>query len=155
MITRFTGTVKSAFVEALLLSVTVTVKLEFTAVAGGVPVRAPAALKLSHEGRPVADQAYPPEPPAAENVWLYAAPIVAAGSGEVVVMVSAAFTGRTKGRVSTPPAPSVTVAVKLTEPAAGGVPVSKPPALIVSHAGRPAADQLKRATPPPSANARL
>ena len=44
-------------VELLLESVTFTVKVELTAVGGGVPVKAPTVLRFSQAGKPVADQA--------------------------------------------------------------------------------------------------
>jgi hypothetical protein len=70
VIARVTGTVKDPDVATLRLSVTVTVKVEFTAVRGGIPVKAPAVLIPSHAGKLVADQLYPPAPPEAANVWL-------------------------------------------------------------------------------------
>jgi hypothetical protein len=90
VITSVTGTVKDPEVESLTLSVTVTVNVESSAVTGAVPVNAPAVLRFSHVGKPVADQMYPlPDPPEAANVWLYAPPAVAAGSGDVVVITNA------------------------------------------------------------------
>jgi hypothetical protein len=65
---------------------------------------------------------------------------VAAGSGEVVVMVSAGFTGSVKGPVLTPPTLSVTLTLKVTGPDVGGIPVRTPAALRVSQPGRPDAD---------------
>ena len=67
---RVTGTAKVPEVVLLLLSVTFTVKLESTALRGGVPASVPAVLMVSHVGKPVADQLYPPAPPEAANVWL-------------------------------------------------------------------------------------
>ena len=65
VIARVTGRAKVPDVELLLLSVTVTEKVESSAVRGGVPVKAPAVLRVSHVGKPVADQVYPPAPPEA------------------------------------------------------------------------------------------
>jgi hypothetical protein len=42
--------------ETLSMSVTFTVKLALTADEGAVPVKAPAGVKVNHDGRPVADQ---------------------------------------------------------------------------------------------------
>jgi hypothetical protein len=55
-IVRVTGTVKEPVAETLSLSVTLTVKLAVTADDGAVPVRAPAEVKVSQLGKPVADQ---------------------------------------------------------------------------------------------------
>jgi hypothetical protein len=70
VIARVTGTLKDPEVVLLLLSVTVTVKVESTAARGGVPVNTPAVLIPSQAGKSVADQLYPPAPPEAPNVWL-------------------------------------------------------------------------------------
>jgi hypothetical protein len=56
VIVRVTGTVNEPVAEALALSVTLAVKLALTADDGGVPIKAPAEVKVSHDGRPVADQ---------------------------------------------------------------------------------------------------
>jgi hypothetical protein len=56
VIVRVTGTVKEPVAETLALSVTFTVKLALTADDGGVPIKAPAEVKVSQLGRPVADQ---------------------------------------------------------------------------------------------------
>jgi hypothetical protein len=57
VIVRVTGTVNEPVAETLALSVTFTVKVALTADDGsGPPVNAPAELKVSQLGRPVADQ---------------------------------------------------------------------------------------------------
>jgi hypothetical protein len=56
VIVRVTGTVNEPVAEALALSVTLAVKLALTADDGGVPIKAPAEVTVSHDGRPVADQ---------------------------------------------------------------------------------------------------
>jgi hypothetical protein len=56
VIARVTGKLKDAFVELFPLSVTVTVKLAFTADCTGVPCSMPPAVRFSHVGSPVADQ---------------------------------------------------------------------------------------------------
>jgi hypothetical protein len=48
---RFTARVRGAEAVALLLSVTVTVKVDVWAVAPGVPVKAPAVLSVRPAGR--------------------------------------------------------------------------------------------------------
>jgi hypothetical protein len=71
VIARFTGRVKGPETELLLLSLTVTVKVESTDDDVGFPVNTPPALMLSQLGRPDADQEYgEPAPPMAANVWL-------------------------------------------------------------------------------------
>jgi hypothetical protein len=67
---------------------------------------------------------------------------VAAGSGDVVVTVKAVtsgFTGSTNVMLARVLDESVTVTVKLTVPALGGVPLSRPEVLSVSHVGSPLA----------------
>jgi hypothetical protein len=65
----FTVSVKVPIAVAPLLSLTVTVK--FTGPGnGGIPVKTPPALSVSHAGKPVADHVYPPAPPTAPNVCL-------------------------------------------------------------------------------------
>jgi len=51
-----TGMVKEPLTETLALSVTLTVKLALVADDGGCPVNTPAELRVSHDGKPVADQ---------------------------------------------------------------------------------------------------
>src|ERR1700722_9205979 len=58
----FTGSVKAAETVVPLLSLTVTLKFTGPG-AGGVPVKTPVELRLSHDGKPVADHVYPPAPP--------------------------------------------------------------------------------------------
>jgi hypothetical protein len=55
-IVRVTGTVNEPVAETLVLSVTLTVKVVLTADDGGSPAKVPTELKVSHDGRPVADQ---------------------------------------------------------------------------------------------------
>ena len=52
---------------------------------------------------------------------------VAGGSGEVVPIRNTAFTGKVKLREAVLLRVSVTVAEKVIEPPAGGVPVKRPP----------------------------
>lgn len=55
VIDKVTGTVKLPDAVPLALSVTWTVNVASTAVAGGVPFNTPAALIVSQAGSPVAD----------------------------------------------------------------------------------------------------
>ena len=93
----FTGSVKRVLAWLAAVSVTVTVKLTEPTV-GGVPVNNPAALSVSHEGSPVAVQLYVPVPPVAMSCSEYGVANVAAGRGDVVVIVSVVLAGLT-GRV--------------------------------------------------------
>jgi hypothetical protein len=106
-------------------------------------------LILRPGGKPDADQLYPPLPPDAASVCEYATPTVAAGRDvdvidkpEVLVTVSvrvaeAAFCEESR-----------TVKPTGNEPAAVGVPVIWPPALILRPGGKPDADQLYPPLPP-------
>jgi hypothetical protein len=93
-------------------------------------------------------------PPVATKVWLYADPIVAVGSGEVVVIASAGLTVNEKGALPTPPTPSVTVTLKFTGPGVvgGAVDVRTPAPVMLNQPGKPVADQVYGSTPPPAAN---
>lgn len=70
VITRgaFTGSVKLPVAMFAEESVTVTGKETDVAPGGGVPERTPAALNISQDGNPEADQVYPPVPPEAVKV---------------------------------------------------------------------------------------
>ena len=114
---------------------TVTVKLAAVA-EGGVPLNTPAALSISQDGRPVADHAYGVAPPLAAKVNEYAVPTVAAGSGDVVVIVTCAATMIESALDAMAPALSVTEAVKeKVPPDPVGVPEIKPVELNVSPGG--------------------
>lgn len=73
--------------------------------------------------------------------------MVAAGSGDAVVMVRPAVTVSEKVPEVLPPALSVTETGKLKEPVAVGLPESKPAALMVNPAGAWDADQVYDGTP--------
>ncbi len=104
--------------------------------AGAVPERTPACDRLNHDGKPVACHVKGVVPPLKANVWLYAMPDVVAGNVVVVtdgvgLMVSAnvlrSGNRETVGnaqRKSSPYRPR------------SGVPLSTPPVVMVSHAGR-------------------
>src|SRR2546423_1444395 len=70
--------------EALLLSKTVT-RNPNTPKTVGVPERTPEELSVSPFGNPLALNVYPPAPPAAAIVWLYAVFNVAFGRSAGVV----------------------------------------------------------------------
>jgi hypothetical protein len=83
---------------------------------------------------------------------MYDIPEVPGASGEVFVMVSAAFDVKVKLLVAVFARLSVTVTGKVTLPEPGGVPARRPPELSVNHPGNPVADQLFPPTPPEAAN---
>jgi hypothetical protein len=121
-------------------SVTVTVKVDVTAVCGGMPVSSPVELSAAQGGSPVADQMPPPDPPdppVARNWYRYADPTMAVGS--VGGLKKSMATGNAKDFVPALPAASLTVTEKLTvDVPAGGTPVRTPPGLSVNH-GKPVA----------------
>lgn len=133
-----TGSVNIMLAVLLEESVTLAVKVTGLA-AGGVPLRAPAALNVSQLGRPVADQIYPPVPPDAVNVLEYSTPMVAGLSGEVLLIVRTLFTGSVNICIVVLDAESLTVTVNVTGPALGGVPLSPPLLARFSQEGRPVA----------------
>jgi hypothetical protein len=130
VIASVTGTVKGPDVELLLLSVTVTVNVALVAVRGGIPVNAPAELRPSQAGNPVADQLYPPEPPVAANVWLYATVAVAAGNGDAVVMSSCGLMVKAKAFAAGRCRLSVALIPKCEVPAVLGLPLITPVAVF-------------------------
>lgn len=110
-----TASVKGAEAEAPSVSAARTSKFAVApaALAGGVPPNV-APLKLNQEGRPDPVQVNAPVPPDPVNETLYAMPAVAAGSGEVVVMVTGGFTVTDKDCALLPaPSASVTATLKL------------------------------------------
>jgi hypothetical protein len=133
--TAFTGSVNISVRVLFRVSVTVTLKVIGVA-ALGVPVSTPTELSENPSGRPVADHVYMPEPPDAVNVSMYGICTVAGGSGEVLAMVSVASTGKVNIMLALFCAVSVTVTLKVTGPAAGGVPLSTPAVLRLNPVGR-------------------
>jgi hypothetical protein len=74
---------------------------------------------------------------------------VAGGNGDVLLIVSAEFTGSVKLPDAVALDESVTVTEKETDVTpAGGVPERKPAALSVSHVGNPVAAQVYPPLPP-------
>ncbi len=102
---------------------------------GAVPESTPAAEIASHPGRLDACQVNGEVPPVSASVWLYALSEVVCGSVVVVTEGTGLIVSANAFGVAAPKL-SVTFSVKLTGPAAGGVPLSNPAALTVSHAGR-------------------
>ena len=102
----------------------------------GVPLKTPAEESVSPAGSAPenTDQLYGVVPPVAANVWLYAVPTVPAGSGDDVVIDSAAGSTVTENAFVAVP-PPLTWTVKLEAPAAVGVPLKTPAEDSVSPAG--------------------
>jgi hypothetical protein len=65
-----------------------------------------------------------------------------------LVIVKVELTGKVNVFETPVPFESITVAVKVTVPALGGVPVSKPPELRLNPEGNPVADQTYPPLPP-------
>jgi hypothetical protein len=109
--------------------------------AAGVPVICPAALIVRFAGKPVALNVYGAVPPLAVTDVVYGAPATPLGS-DVVLITKAAPMVRGKLAVlvkCVPVVESVTVMTTVLLPAAAGVPVICPAALIVRFAGNPVA----------------
>jgi hypothetical protein len=74
---------------------------------------------------------------------------VAAGKGEVLLIVNVAFTGSVKLPVAVLEDESVTVTEKVAEVVpAGGVPVRNPAAVNINQDGNPVADHVYPPLPP-------
>jgi hypothetical protein len=126
----------AAVVEAEALSVTLTVKLDDPA-EPGVPEMTPPVERLSPAGNdPLAsDHEYDGVPPDAPKVCEYPAPTVPAGSDEVVIPNPGGLIVSDIAAVVETEAPSVTLTVKLDDPAEPGVPDIAPPADRLRPAG--------------------
>ena len=119
------------------LSATLTVKFDGPD-AVGVPDIAPAADKLKPDGNDPEeiDQEYPPVPPVAERVWLYAAPTVPFGSDAVLTDKGGTVTVSVNACVSDVCAASVTLTVKPAAPDPVGVPLMTPAPERLRPAGK-------------------
>ncbi len=151
-------TVTARFCEALTApaaSVTVTEKLKGVAelTTGAVPDSVPDDERLSHVGRPLACHVKGVVPLLSAKVWLYGPPDIPAGS-DVVVTEGAGLIVRANVLVVEDDRMSVTRTVKLTGPAAVGVPLSTPVLVMVSQSGRvvPLSAKVSGAVPPATAS---
>jgi hypothetical protein len=135
--------------------VTLTVKLADPAVVG-VPDIAPPADKLSPAGNdpPDTDHEYGGDPPDAASVCEYATPTVPAGSDDVVMPSAGGLIVSDNAAVFDVVALSVTLTVKLADPAAVGVPDIAPPVDRLNPAGSDPADSDHEygGDPPDAAN---
>ncbi len=134
------------------LSVTCKVKLTVP-VAVGVPLSTPPLVMVSHAGNvePLSAKVSAPVPPEARMVCAYGRLMVQAGRGEAFVIVGSGLTTTEYGLVAEAPSESVAFAEKenvVCVATDGAVPLSKPPALSVSHAGRPVALKAMEPVPP-------
>ena len=113
---------REPLVDTEALSVTLTVKLE-DAAAVGVPEIVPAERLNPAGSDPVAmDHVYGGDPPVAFSGCEYAMPTVPAGKEEVVMLKPGALITSDRGALADTDALSVTLTVKLEDPAAVGVP---------------------------------
>src|SRR3954452_15374430 len=121
---------------AFELSLTCTVKFAVPA-AVGVPLMVPFAASDSPAGSEpsVVDHAYPPVPPLAESVWLYAAPAVPPGSDDVVTVSGGGATLMLSACDAVAFELSLTCTVKFAVPAVVGVPLMAPLAASDRPAG--------------------
>jgi hypothetical protein len=144
-----TTNVKSLLLVLLELSVTVSAKVYVPAL-GGVELilRVPLGSSVSHVGRQVEDQVYPPVPPVAINVYEEATPKVAGCRGDEVAIARRLFTGRVKAWLAEFDDVSVTVTVKVTGPGAGATPLRIPLGPSVSQDGSPVAVKVYVPEPP-------
>jgi hypothetical protein len=104
-----------------------------------VPLIGPLADKVSPAGRDpeATDHEYPPAPPVAASVWLYAAPNAPFGSDAVVIAKGGSgATVRVRAMSAVFCELSLTWTVKSAGAAAVGVPLIVPPAAKLSPAGR-------------------
>ena len=116
---------------------------------GGVPCNCPAAERESQTGRLVEVQPYGDVPPIAARFCVYEAPMVAAGSGDVVV-IAGGLTLRMKGAVAVfgvGDCESLTVTLKPYEPPPITVPLICPVLSIVSPEGIPVGVTVNGAMP--------
>ncbi len=143
----FTVKLNEPVSAAPVLSITVTVKVS-TAAASGVTVKTPAELRLIPAGNPAPDQAYTRTTRRDERLRAGGCRLSRPATGKWWRLPAAALTGSVNEPLCDGARPRLrTVAVKDTLPAAGGVPVKTPVELIVSHAGRPVADQVSPVAP--------
>jgi len=131
----FTGSEKAVVADTDALSVTRTVKVDDPTVVG-VPDMTPLD-RLSPGGSvPEAnDQIYGGDPPDALSPCEYAMPTEPGGNAEVVMLRTGALIVSARAALTDADMLSVTLRVKLDEPAATGVPLIVPPARF-NPAGR-------------------
>lgn len=121
---------RAALADADMLSVTLTVKLD-EPVAVGVPLIIPAARLNPGGSDPLAtDHVYGGLPPVALTACEYAVPAVPAGNEDVVIVKAGALMVSDSAALADAEALSVTLTVKLDEPAVVGVPEIVPPARL-------------------------
>jgi hypothetical protein len=119
---------RAAFVEREPLSVTLTVKPDVPAAVGVPEIVLPARVNPAGSDPLATDQVYGGVPPDAFSVCEYPTPTVPAGNDEVLMFNAGALIVSDSPALADPEALSVTLTVKLDDPAAVGVPEIVPPA---------------------------
>ena len=123
-----TGSEKALVADTDALSVTRIVKLEDPTIVG-VPDMTPPDRPSPAGNDPVAkDQVYGGDPPDALSPCEYAAPTEPGGNEDVVMLRTGALIASDRAALADADMLSVTLRVKLDEPAAAGVPLIIPPA---------------------------
>jgi hypothetical protein len=125
-----TGSEKTLVADTDALSITRIVKLDDPTIMG-VPDMTPPKRPNPGGNDPVAkDQVYGGVPPDAFSPCEYAAPTEAGGSEEVVMLKTGVLIASDSAALADADRLSVTLRVKLAEPAAVGVPPMTPPARL-------------------------
>jgi len=140
---------RAAFAEREPLSVTLTVKPEVPAAVGVPEIVFPARLSPAGSDPLATDQVYGGVPPDAFSVCEYPTPTVPAGNDEVLMFNAGALIVSDSPALADPEALSVTLRVKLDDPAAVGVPAIVPPARFSPAGSDPVTkDQVYGGDPP-------
>ena len=139
----------AALAEPVALSVTFTVKLDEPAAVGVPDIVPPERLNPAGSDPLTTDHVYGGVPPVAFNGCEYATPTVPAGNEEVVMLTAEALITIDSAALAEPVALSVTLTVKLDEPAAVGVPDIVPPERLNPAGSDPlATDHVYGGVPP-------
>ena len=140
---------KAAVAETDALSVTLTVKLDGPAEVGVPEIVLPERLKPAGSCPLATDHVYGGVPPVAFSSCEYATPTVPGGREEVVRFNAGALIVIDNAAVAEPDALSVTLTVKLDEPAVVGVPEIVPPERVNPAGSVPlATDHVYGGDPP-------
>ena len=140
---------KAAVADPVALSVTLTVKLDDPAAVGVPDIVPPERLNPAGSDPLATDHVYGGDPPVAFSGCEYATPTVPAGNEEVVIVKAGALIVNDKAAVADPVALSVTLTVKLDDPAAVGVPDIVPPERLNPAGSDPlATDHVYGGDPP-------
>lgn len=140
---------RAVLAEREALSVTLTVKPDIPAAVGVPEIVLPERLSPAGSDPLATDQVYGGVPPVAFSVCEYPTPTVPAGNDEVLMLNAGALIVNDSPTLADPEAPSVTLTVKLDDPAAVGVPAIVPPERLSPAGSDPVAtDQVYGGDPP-------